>query len=110
MWQSMRGGFRAGANFRVAFSGLLLPLSTQSHDFVNMKSFVALLFIALFASAQATSSALVARSVGGLARPQDISPPQGDWCEACVIFMNTQIQELIQIIVNIGVEDGCAYL
>lgn len=80
---------------------------TQSQDFENMKSIVALLLIALFAGAQATSTQLVARSVGGLARPQDITPPKGDWCEACVIFMNTQIQELVQIIANIGIQDGC---
>lgn len=73
-----------------------------------MKTILALLLVSLFVSAQATSSALVVRSVGGLARPQDVRPPTGDWCEACVIFMNSQIQELIQIVANIGIEDGCA--
>lgn len=73
-----------------------------------MKYLLAFALIALLATAQASTSALVARSVGGLARPQDIVPPKGDWCEACVIFMNSQIEELEQIIANIGISDGCA--
>jgi len=64
-----------------------------------MRSIVAIAVLALLVCS-ASASQVSLRSLGG---PQ----PQGDYCTVCATFMQSQIEELEDIIVQIGIVDGC---